>query len=120
MPTTILSDQHRDFQDRIRRIEKAHAKMAHGVVFKLGSDGVIRPEGQKQKRSFVALRAMLIVLVVFFLLKGVMLRSMGEPAYGGRLALLEAGTALEKAGAVVMAPDAATVWLAGTLGRLLP
>ena len=94
--------------------------MTSGVVFRVTADGLMVPEARRRNRAGGALRAVLIVVAVLFVLKSFMLTSLGDATYAGRLATLEAGNAVEKAGAYVLMPDPATTWTARQLSRLLP
>lgn len=94
--------------------------MSRGVAYEVDPDGVIRPRVRRQKRSFAALRLIVIVAAVLFVLKSFMLASLGDATYAERRATLEAGNAFEKAGAYVMMPDPATTWTARQLSRVLP
>ena len=115
-----ISFQHREFEARLRRIRKSHGAMTRGFRFRVTPDGLMVPEGRRRNRAGGVLRAVFNVVAVLFVLKSFMLASLGDATYAGRLATLEAGNAVEKAGAYVMMPDPATTWTAHQLSRLLP
>ncbi len=118
MYVTALSEQHKEFQGRIMRIQRTHDAMSTGIVFRLGPDGVIRPEARSPRRSFPVLRVMLIVLAMLFFVKAFTFQFLGAETYQQRWSELAEGHTLEKIGAIVMTPDRGTRWLAGKLERV--
>jgi len=94
--------------------------MTQGFMFRVTPDGLMIPEARRRNRAAVALHSVLIVVAVLFVLKSFMLALLGDETYSDRLATLEAGNAVEEAGAYVMMPDPATTWTARQLSRLLP
>lgn len=68
---------------------------------------------------FFKLRTLLIAAACFLAFKGLLLASLGAEGYESRIGRLAAGSTVEKAGAWVMSPDPASLWIAETLQRIL-
>lgn len=93
-----------EFQKRLSHLGRKQGAVSHGHVTGMRPDGVIvaRP---RAARPVVSGRAVLLILAVFFVLKGVLLASVGVSVYYQCIAKMRDGTVLEKAGAIVMQPD---------------
>jgi len=106
------------FGMRLKQIDRNHRQLAKGYVTSINHDGLIiaRPH---QRASRAPLRAIFLCLLALMLFKGFLFAQLGETAYDARMAQLGSGTMFEKAGAYVMTPDPATVWIAARIGTYL-
>lgn len=103
------------FDDRLRQLGRKHSRIAsNGYVTRMGPDGLVTIEPRLRKPKF-PLRPLLAILAVAFCFKGLLLASMGAGNYAEKVATLQAGSLVEKAGAWLMQADPVTVMLAGTL-----
>lgn len=106
-----MSDAFRDFDNRLRRIDRSRVKLSGGYVSVVGRDGLIMLKPQR-KRFTLPLRGLLLLLAGGIGLKVMILLTLGAPIYADRVAALQEGTLVEKAGAWVMQADPLTVLLA--------
>lgn len=114
-----MSETTYDFDKRLQKLGKKHARIkANGFVRKLGKDGLITIHARRRGPTF-PLRGLIAVFVVAFVFKGFLLASMGEADYAERVAALQSGTMVEKAGAWVMQVDPATHGMASFLQPFL-
>jgi len=107
------------FDKRLKQINRRHEKMGRGVVRSVNSDGLIVARPRAYRPRF-PLKGLIVVLAIGFLFKGFLFAFLGEAEYSERVAQLQAGTAMEKAGAWVMQPDPATLAIAGLMQTVLP
>ena len=109
----------RQFEDRLKSLENKHRAMSRGYVTQMQSDGLIvaRP---KRKLMRLSGKTLIIFVLGFFLFKGFLLANLGAPTYGERLGYLQNGTAVERAGAVVMQADPVTRFVADKMQPHLP
>lgn len=107
------------FDKRLKQITRRHDKMSNGVVRSVNSDGLIIARPRALRPRF-PLRGLIVVLVIGFLFKGFLFAFLGEADYSERVAALQDGTAMEKAGAWMMQPDPATLAVAGVMQSILP
>ncbi|MGH1459043.1 MAG: hypothetical protein ACRBBT_09080 [Paracoccaceae bacterium] len=113
-----MADSFADFDNRLKNIDRAHRKMDGGYTTHVGKDGliVVRP-----RRGGVRLpvKGMMILALGFFGFKGALLGHLGPQTYTDKVAVLEAGSAVEQFGAWAMSPDPATQVIAKTLAPYL-
>lgn len=107
------------FDKRLKRIVRRHDRMANGVVKTVTADGLIVARPRLYKPRF-PLKGLIIVLMLGFLFKGFLFAYLGEAAYGERVASLQQGTVMEQAGAWIMYPDLATVFVSKGVETILP
>ena len=107
------------FDKRLKRIVRRHDRMAHGVVKTVGSDGLITVRPRVYRPKF-PLKGLLMLVVTGFLFKGFLFAVLGTDSYAERVATLESGSVMEQAGAWVMQPDVATVFIADLVKNILP
>ncbi|MEM8537508.1 MAG: hypothetical protein AAGF56_06570 [Pseudomonadota bacterium] len=108
------------FDKRLKKIEKRHDKIkASGAVKTVNSDGLIVSRPRLYKPRF-PLKGLIVVFALGFLFKGFLFAYLGEAGYLDRVATLDGGPALERAGAWVMQPDPATVFVASGIEAILP
>lgn len=101
---------HADFDRRVRRLNKKHSRMSRGVVTSVTHDGLIVARPRVGAPRF-PVKAIVIMIAVFFAFKGILMAQMGAAAYEDKVAMLQQGNDVEKAGAWVMQVDPVTVWL---------
>lgn len=106
-----------DFDDRTRRIERAHRKLARGYVTTITRDGVIihRP----RRRYGPSLRGLSVTFAALLGFKVLLYTYLGAIAYGGRIAELAGGTAIESVGAWMMQAGPMTVWTSQAVRELI-
>lgn len=103
----------REFQDRLRRIAQGHAR---GRRFEAaGTLGA--PRSAQPRRRLRLVGPLLVAAVALTGLKAVVHAHAGADGYAARLAALQAGSGLERAGAMLMAADPATLALSGAIRR---
>ncbi|MBK5945586.1 hypothetical protein CCR83_03750 [Rhodobacter veldkampii DSM 11550] len=101
----------KNFEDRLKRIDQIHS--AGGAFEASGALGRAYFETVSAKpRRRQWMRPLALILGGFVLFKGGLLAHLGFETYVGRLAHLQQGSVLERAGAWAMAPDGVTLWLA--------
>lgn len=108
----------RQFDDRLRLLTRKHNAMSRGYVTRIQADGLIvaRP---RRRLPRIPKGAVILFIAGFFAFKGLLLAHLGPQTYDDRLARLEAGTMVEKAGAFVMQADPLTVYIARQIGPIL-
>jgi len=107
------------FEKRVRRIRKSHARLARGYVTSINHDGLIiaRP----RRAGFVfPFRGLFFACLVLLAFKGFVMASLGAETYEDRVSRLAAGNAVERAGAFVMAADPITNWVSAQFAKLTP
>lgn len=106
------------FDERLRLLSRKHQAMSRGYVTRMQPDGLI--VAQPKRRSVrVSARAVFLFLAAFIGFKAFLVANLGPLAYDDRLARLEAGTLVEKAGAFVMQADPLTMYVALKIGPIL-
>jgi hypothetical protein len=107
------------FDKRLKRIVRRHDRMANGVVTSVNADGLIVARPRVYRPKF-PLKGLLALVVTGFLFKGFLFAAIGAPAYEERVANLSGGSYVEQAGAWVMQPDVATVFIAEQVKTIMP
>ncbi|WP_298907775.1 hypothetical protein [uncultured Aliiroseovarius sp.] len=110
--------QVRDFEKRVRQIDRRHNKLARGYVHLVERDGLLVPEEASFKRRSFPLRAIMFVLIGFILFKGIIVSQVGISSYSERLESLAEGGAVEQAGAWLMQIDPFTLAVAELIASL--
>ncbi len=110
------------FQRRIRRITVNHAALSRGYVLKLEQNGLITRQPRRSVRRGMPMlvQTMLILVFGFFAFKGLVIAQLGAAEYEARIAELSGGTAVEAAGAKLMAIDPLSNWVATQAAQLVP
>ncbi|MCB1334119.1 MAG: hypothetical protein KDK26_10805 [Roseivivax sp.] len=114
-----MSNSIRSFEKRARSVEARHKKLAGGYVTRMDKDGLIHHAPRKRLRLFRP-RVLLYPVIAVMVFKVFLLSQMGQPAYEAKLTSLAQGSALERAGAVLMSIDPVTETIAGVIGRTAP
>jgi len=106
------------FSERLRLLARKHNAMSQGYVTRMQPDGLIvaRP---KRRPLRISGRSVFLFLAAFIAFKAFLVANLGPQTYDDRLARLEAGTFVEKAGAFVMQADPLTMYAAQQIGPIL-
>jgi hypothetical protein len=96
------------FDDRLNRITEKHGLLAAGMTYRIGSDGLIRPEPVRRLTVRFPLKPLVYLVAMGFAFKLMLFVGLGEETYVARLELLQQGSTVEQIAARVMQPDAAT------------
>ncbi len=114
-----MSDQHADFNNRLRRLNQKNAHGGRGYTAKMRSDGLIVVEPQKAKESRISVRSLILFGFAVVTFKGFLMASLGFDSYAFRVEKLSQGSFVEQAGAVIMGADPVSVMIAQQLVPLL-
>ena len=92
------------FTDRLKKVNRKHARMAHGYDSKVGRDGLIvfRP---KRRRRGMPIRGLMLAGAAFLGFKALLIVQLGASTYDARVQVLQGGTTVEQIGAFVMQAD---------------
>lgn len=92
------------FDRRLKLIGQKRARLADGYVSKVGKDGLIifRP---KRRAGGFPIKGLALLILGFFVFKGLILAHLGTNTFEARLADLSAGSVVEQTGAWIMQPD---------------
>ncbi|WP_336509461.1 hypothetical protein [Ruegeria lacuscaerulensis] len=108
-----------EFDQRVHRLNKKHAKLSRGYRATMRKDGLVVMKPQRVK-SAVPAKVLLMCLCGLFVFKTFLLTSLGPPAYQYRVDSLAQGTSVEKAGAWMMQIDPVSEFLAAQLTTYIP
>ena len=114
-----MSHQHAEFQERLRQLDRKHAKAAHGFRARMRSDGLIVVEPQKVVRSRISGKVFILFLVVGLMFKGFLVAALGYSSYDARVAQLAQGSFVERGGAFLMQRDPISTRIAEELRPIL-
>ncbi|MEB8388996.1 hypothetical protein OO012_17340 [Rhodobacteraceae bacterium KMM 6894] len=105
------------FTDRLKKVNRKHARMARGYDSKVGRDGLIvfRP---KRRKAAMPVRGLILAAVALFGFKALVIVQLGASTYDARVEGLQAGTTLEQIGAFVMQADPVSAALAVQMAPL--
>jgi len=106
------------FGKRLRQLDRSHRRASRG------SKAVMRPDGlivvQPRRFSlYVPVRSIFLLVIGFFVFKGLMLAHLGETRYSERVTLLSQGTIVEQGGAWAMKIDKPTYVIAKFLDPIV-
>ena len=92
------------FERRLKLIGKKRARLADGYVSHVGKDGLIvfRPKG---RQGGFPIKGLALLVIGFFVFKGLILAHLGDGNFETRLASLSQGSVVEQTGAWLMQPD---------------
>ncbi len=108
----------KNFNKRVRRINKKHRKMSHGIVHSINHDGLIVARARRRGPR-LPWKGIAFAIVAFFGFKVFLLIQLGQATYDDRIELLQAGTIIEQAGAYVMSADPLTMFIANQVEALM-
>ena len=112
-----MADQNRvDFQHRVARITKAHVS---GLGFE--AEGTLGRSHYARGRGWrVPLMGPVLVVMAFVVLLKALIRvKLGGDLYQARVDALWQGEGLDWLGALVMQPDALSIWLSSHIAALI-
>ncbi len=110
-----MSEQHAEFRNRLRRLDRKHAKAVHGYTARMRADGLIVVEPRKAVRARFPGRAIFLFAVSILAFKALLMASLGYESYNFRVAALASGSVLEQAGAWIMTSDPLSIKIAEQL-----
>lgn len=115
-----MSGSHfQSFDQRLRKIDKRHRKLARGYVMSVNHDGLVIAEPRQHRRSF-PWRGLLLLLIGLMAFKGFLHSQIGAEAYQLRVDTLTSGNLVEKVGGYAMTADPATLWISTQVSSFLP
>lgn len=106
-----------DFYARVARIEAAHSR---GQGFE--AEGALGRSHYRQprRRRIAIVKPLLVAIASVILLKATIHMHVGDGVYRERVAVLAAGDDIDRVGAFLMTPDAATLWLSRQMAAWAP
>ncbi|MBO9474163.1 hypothetical protein J7413_11495 [Shimia sp. R10_1] len=108
-----MSESNAEFHERLARIYRQQAeagpKAREAVV--VDRNGYIIVRGAGRRRS-IPWHGLGMVVMSFFVIKGLMMSQLGPDFYSQDVARLSGGSAIEKAAAWTMRPDPVSRWIA--------
>ena len=107
------------FDDRLRKIDKRHRKLARGYVMSVNHDGLVIAEPKVHRRTF-PWRGILLILVGLMAFKGFLHSQIGPELYQARVVSLANGNVIEQVGAYAMTADPVTLWISEKFTSLVP
>lgn len=107
-----------DFDKRVRLIERARRNGRKGEIRIVGAEGLVITQRRRGLPS-IPFRGLAYIFFGFVLFKSIALAQIGMQGYLERVEALKQGTVVEQAGAFLMKPDAASVWMAGKIAPLI-
>lgn len=101
------------FNDRVNRIEQVRRRNRGGMGFVVHPDGVVSPIGKPSSRLRFGfpLKGLLLGFVVAVAVKAYLMWFLGTDVYALEVQSLLSGTAFEQTAAMVLMPDALSVWV---------
>ncbi|MBO9478469.1 hypothetical protein J7382_13055 [Shimia sp. R11_0] len=108
-----MSESQAEFHDRLARIYRKQAETGRTSRKSVTIDrnGYVIVRGAGRGRGF-PWAGLMMVVVSFFVIKGVMMSQIGADFYTQNVVRLSGGTQVEKAAAWTMRPDPISSWLA--------
>lgn len=104
-----------NLNNRLRRIVRKHERMQrNGVVYRVGSDGLIRSR-PRLIRPYAPLKGVMLIAVLFIAFKALIFAQIGPSNYALKVDAMRNGTTIEKIGAALMQEEPVTVAVGGYL-----
>ena len=107
------------FTLRLRSLDRKHRALERGYSTHVRPDGLIVAQ-PRSARPRLWWKPVVFAAVAFFLFKAFLIAGLGAAQYDERLARLDGGTVVERAGARVMARDRVSQQVAGFIAPYLP
>lgn len=96
------------FDRRIQSLVRKHARMTDGIRYRIDQTGLITAHPRRRLAPPFPWRSLAALVFLAWGFKVALFALLGVETYAARLAVLEGGSLLERAGAWVMTADAAT------------
>lgn len=112
-----MNDSQLMFDERLRQLGKMHQALSCGYTTRMRPDGLVIRIPKRAKPG-VSGRQVVVVVLVFLMVKVFLISSLGEREYSVRLVQLQQGSAVDRAGAVLMQLDPFSLSLARALGTV--
>ncbi len=106
-----MSESFAGFEARLKKLDRKRMKLARGYKGSVGRDGLIVFRPTRRQRG-IPLRAFVMLVVGFFVFKGMVMAHTGAAIYDERVNALASGTMIEQAGAFAMQSDPITTGIA--------
>ena len=106
------------FDKRIKQITRKHDHMTKGSVKRMRADGLIVEQPRRLRMRFPA-RGLGIAIILVFVVKALLIGSIGLAEYDRHIVPLASGTIWDRAAAWVLQPDAVSVFLADGIAQLI-
>jgi hypothetical protein len=115
-----MSDSFSEFNSRVGKISREHARKEDGYIISIRKDGLITFKPKKRYyNSSLPIRGCIFLIIGFILFKGLILAHAGTAVYETRLSQLKVGTVIERAGYYVMQVDPVSQAIATQMRRFL-
>jgi len=113
-----MTDATNGFGNRLKKVQRKHARMARGYDCKVGRDGLIvfKP---KRRKPGVPWKGLALLLMGFLGFKGLVMAHMGPDGYAERVAQMNAGSVVDQFGATIMQADPLSEFVAQQLAPLI-
>lgn len=99
-----------EFSKRLNRIGRQHRQLEAGFVTSLDHNGLVIAKPRRRVMA-VPYKGLFMCVCIMMLFKAMLYTSLGAGVYNERVARLEAGSVVERAGGYVMKADPVTIWL---------
>ncbi len=106
------------FYQRVSRLTDKHDRLALGVTYRVGPDGLITAVPQRRLLPRFPFKPLLTVLLLGWGFKAILFAGLGEAEFESRRALLLDGNAVERAVGWAMQPEPAVRTAAEVAARL--
>ena len=113
-----MSNSFAGFEARLKKIDRKRTRLAQGYKGTVSRDGLIVFRPTRRQRG-IPLRAIVFLIVGFFVFKGMVMAHTGATIYNQRVDALQTGTLVEQAGAFAMQSDPISIGIAQKLRPFL-
>lgn len=113
-----MTDSFAGFEARLKKIDHKRTKLAQGYKGEVTRDGLIVFRPTRRQRG-IPLRAIVLLIVGFFVFKGMVMAHTGTAVYDERVTALQSGTVIEQAGAFAMQSEPISIAIADKLRPFL-
>ncbi len=107
------------FNKRIGVVDKKLSRRGrNSIVARVDANGIVYAKAKRRSRGF-PIKGLLLTVLAFFCFKAFMLSANGPSSYEERLSGLQEGNMIEAAGALLLAVDPLTQFIADQMGPML-
>lgn len=101
------------FSERLNRIQRERKRKGTGMGFVIHPDGIVTPIRNRSSRLRFAfpLKGLITALIVVVAVKAYIMWVLGTEAYVFEIEKLLAGAAYEQVAAMILLPDALSLWV---------